>query len=63
MVVHALLSNLEFYILMFSSYILLVMNIDTEFWCLAVEHEALVENNQNISDEKQNLEAFGSISL
>jgi hypothetical protein len=48
---------------MFSSYILLVMNIDTEFWCLAVEHEALVENNQNISDEKQNLEAFGSISL
>jgi hypothetical protein len=40
-----------------------MMNINTEFWCLATKHETLVESNQNISDEKQNLEAFGSISL
>lgn len=63
LVVHASLNSLESYVLMSSSCILLVMNINTKFQCLVVEHEALVENNQTISNEKQNLEAFGSISL
>jgi uncharacterized protein (DUF3084 family) len=32
-------------------------NIDTKFWSLAIERDALQENNQNISNEKQNLES------
>jgi hypothetical protein len=33
-------------------------NIDREFRHLAIERDALHESNQNISDEKQNLEYF-----
>ncbi len=56
LVIHASLNNLESYLLMSSSYILLVMNIDTEFQRLAIECDALLERNQNIFDEKQDLE-------
>ncbi len=56
LVIHASLNNLESYLLMSSSYILLVMNIDTEFQRLATECDALLERNQNIFDEKQDLE-------
>jgi hypothetical protein len=49
---------LESYLLMSNSYILLATNIDTKFWHLTIKCEALLENNRNISSEKQDLEAL-----
>ncbi len=60
LVVHALLNNLESYLLMSISYILLVTNINMKFWRLATEHDALLESNWNIFDEKQDLK--GSVN-
>ncbi len=56
--IHASLSSLESYLLMSNSYILLATNIDTKFWHLTIKCEALLENNRNISSEKQDLEAL-----
>jgi hypothetical protein len=57
-VIHASLSNLEFYLMMSNLYILLVMNIDMEFQHLATKCDGLLESNWNIFDEKQDLEAL-----
>ncbi len=56
--VHALLNNLEFYLLMSNLYILSMKNINIEFWHLVVERDALVENNINIFGGKQDLETL-----
>jgi hypothetical protein len=52
LIVHALLNNLESYLLMSNSYILLVTNIDTKFWHLATEHDTLLKSSRNIFGEK-----------
>jgi len=54
---HVSLNNLKSYLLMFNSYILLVINIDTMFRWLVIERDALLKSNQNIYGEKQDLEA------
>ncbi len=43
---------------MFSSYIMLVTNIDMEFRHLAREHDALLESKWKLMDENQDLEAI-----
>jgi hypothetical protein len=50
------INNLESYLLMSNSYILLVTNINTKFQCLLTEHNALLERNRNIFSEKPDLE-------
>ncbi len=42
---------------MSNMYIMSIMNINTMFRRLAIEHDALLESNWNISSEKQDLEA------
>ncbi len=57
LIIHASLSTLEFYLLMSSLYVLLVMNIETKFQRLATKRDALLECNRNIFYQKKYLEA------
>lgn len=54
------INNLESYLLMSNSYILLVTNINMKFQCLVTEHNTLLESNRNIFGEKQDLK--GSVN-